>query len=91
YTSYIHDYTLCIQYRYIALLSIQYDHYIDAGNGIYYIACQSQLLADDCYCEICTSRKGFVTLQEMPEMEFEVNTCYSCSHWNHTDCSICDK
>ncbi|MCD9559266.1 hypothetical protein HAX54_017134 [Datura stramonium] len=63
------------------------------------IACQSQLPADDCYCEICTNRKGFCSLCMCVicnKFDFEVNTCQwigcdSCSHWTHTDCAIRDK
>ncbi|XP_059291975.1 protein OBERON 2-like [Lycium ferocissimum] len=63
------------------------------------IACQSQLPADNCYCEICTNRKGFCSLCMCVicnKFDFEVNTCRwigcdSCSHWTHTDCAIRDK
>ncbi|OVA20170.1 zinc finger protein [Macleaya cordata] len=60
------------------------------------IACQSQLPADDCTCEICTNRNGFCNLCMCAicnKFDFEVNTCRwigcdSCSHWTHTDCAI---
>ncbi|KAJ4980240.1 hypothetical protein NE237_031077 [Protea cynaroides] len=62
------------------------------------IACQSQLPADDCACEICTSRNGFCNLCMCAicnKFDFEVNTCRwigcdLCSHWTHTDCAIRD-
>ncbi|KAF6149587.1 hypothetical protein GIB67_011196 [Kingdonia uniflora] len=60
------------------------------------IACQNQLPADDCACEICTNRKGFCKLCMCVicnKFDFEVNTCRwigcdLCSHWTHTDCAI---
>ncbi|CAN4084499.1 unnamed protein product [Withania somnifera] len=63
------------------------------------IACQSQLPAEDCHCEICTNRKGFCSLCMCiicNKFDFEVNTCRwigcdSCAHWTHTDCAIRDK
>ncbi|TMW99133.1 hypothetical protein EJD97_002997 [Solanum chilense] len=63
------------------------------------IACQSQLPAEDCHCEICTNRKGFCSLCMCVicnKFDFEVNTCRwigcdSCAHWTHTDCAIRDK
>ncbi|CAN4110171.1 unnamed protein product [Withania somnifera] len=63
------------------------------------IACQSLLSAEDCHCEICTSRKGFCSLCMCVicnKFDFEVNTCRwigcdSCAHWTHTDCAIRDK
>ncbi|XP_010482064.1 PREDICTED: protein OBERON 2 [Camelina sativa] len=62
------------------------------------IACQNQLPADDCYCEICTNRKGFCNLCMCTicnKFDFSVNTCRwigcdLCSHWTHTDCAIRD-
>lgn len=62
------------------------------------IACQNQLPADDCACEICTSRNGFCNLCMCVicnKFDFEVNTCRwigcdFCSHWSHTDCAIRD-
>ncbi|XP_042503301.1 OBERON-like protein isoform X2 [Macadamia integrifolia] len=62
------------------------------------IACQSQLPADDCTCEICTNRNGFCNLCMCVicnKFDFEVNTCRwvgcdFCSHWTHTDCAIRD-
>ncbi|KAK4369321.1 hypothetical protein RND71_013113 [Anisodus tanguticus] len=63
------------------------------------IACQSQLPAENCHCEICTNRKGFCSLCMCVicnKFDFEVNTCRwigcdSCAHWTHTDCAIRDK
>ncbi|XP_060187400.1 OBERON-like protein [Lycium barbarum] len=63
------------------------------------IACQSQLPAENCHCEICTNRKGFCSLCMCVicnRFDFEVNTCQwigcdSCAHWTHTDCAIRDK
>ncbi|XP_028766941.1 OBERON-like protein isoform X1 [Neltuma alba] len=63
------------------------------------IACQNQLPADDCTCEICTSRNGFCNLCMCVicnKFDFEVNTCRwigcdLCSHWTHTDCAIRDQ
>ncbi|XP_009760174.1 protein OBERON 2 [Nicotiana tabacum] len=63
------------------------------------IACQSQLPAEDCLCEICTNRKGFCSLCMCVicnKFDFDVNTCRwigcdSCAHWTHTDCAIRDK
>ncbi|XP_059662886.1 OBERON-like protein [Cornus florida] len=63
------------------------------------IACQNQLPAEDCICEICTNRKGFCNLCMCAicnKFDFEVNTCRwigcdLCSHWTHTDCAIRDK
>ncbi|XP_030518939.1 OBERON-like protein [Rhodamnia argentea] len=62
------------------------------------IACQNQLPADDCTCEICTGRNGFCNLCMCVicnKFDFEVNTCRwigcdLCSHWTHTDCAIRD-
>ncbi|KDP29907.1 hypothetical protein JCGZ_18476 [Jatropha curcas] len=62
------------------------------------IACQNQLPADDCTCEICTKRNGFCNLCMCVicnKFDFEVNTCRwigcdLCSHWTHTDCAIRD-
>ncbi|KAL0560573.1 hypothetical protein IC582_000982 [Cucumis melo] len=62
------------------------------------IACQNQLPADDCTCEICASRNGFCNLCMCVicnKFDFEVNTCRwigcdLCSHWSHTDCAIRD-
>ncbi|ESQ32497.1 hypothetical protein EUTSA_v10003897mg [Eutrema salsugineum] len=62
------------------------------------IACQNQLPADDCYCEVCTNRKGFCNLCMCVicnKFDFSVNTCRwigcdLCSHWTHTDCAIRD-
>lgn len=62
------------------------------------IACQNQLPADDCTCEICTHRNGFCNLCMCVicnKFDFEVNTCRwigcdLCSHWTHTDCAIRD-
>ncbi|KAK8541647.1 hypothetical protein V6N12_014274 [Hibiscus sabdariffa] len=62
------------------------------------IACQNQLPADDCTCEICASRNGFCNLCMCVicnKFDFEVNTCRwigcnFCSHWTHTDCAIRD-
>ncbi|KAL9457357.1 hypothetical protein AB3S75_006409 [Citrus x aurantiifolia] len=62
------------------------------------IACQTQLPADDCTCEICTHRNGFCNLCMCVicnKFDFEVNTCRwigcdLCSHWTHTDCAIRD-
>ncbi|KAF7827362.1 OBERON-like protein [Senna tora] len=63
------------------------------------IACQNQLPADDCTCEICTNRNGFCNLCMCVicnKFDFEVNTCRwigcdLCSHWTHTDCAIRDQ
>lgn len=63
------------------------------------IACQNQLPADDCSCEICTGRNGFCNLCMCVicnKFDFEVNTCRwigcdLCSHWTHTDCAIRDQ
>lgn len=62
------------------------------------IACQNQLPAADCACEICTNRNGFCNLCMCVicnKFDFEVNTCRwigcdLCSHWTHTDCAIRD-
>lgn len=62
------------------------------------IACQNQLPADDCTCEICSNRNGFCNLCMCVicnKFDFEVNTCRwvgcdLCSHWTHTDCAIRD-
>ncbi|XP_044493691.1 OBERON-like protein [Mangifera indica] len=62
------------------------------------IACQNQLPAEDCTCEICTNRNGFCKLCMCVicnKFDFEVNTCRwigcdLCSHWTHTDCAIRD-
>lgn len=63
------------------------------------IACQNQLPADDCTCELCLNRKGFCNLcmcVVCNRFDFEVNTCRwigcdVCSHWTHTDCAIRNK
>ncbi|KAF5741379.1 OBERON-like protein [Tripterygium wilfordii] len=63
------------------------------------IACQNQLPADDCTCEICTNRNGFCNLCMCVicnKFDFEVNTCRwvgcdLCSHWTHTDCAIRER
>ncbi|KAG6658939.1 hypothetical protein I3843_04G184800 [Carya illinoinensis] len=63
------------------------------------IACQNQLPADDCTCDICTKRNGFCNLCMCVicnKFDFEVNTCRwigcdLCSHWTHTDCAIRDR
>ncbi|KAK2648407.1 hypothetical protein Ddye_015896 [Dipteronia dyeriana] len=60
------------------------------------IACQNQLPAEDCSCEICANRNGFCNLCMCVicnKFDFEVNTCRwigcdLCSHWTHTDCAI---
>lgn len=60
------------------------------------IACQSQLPADDCGCEVCSTKSGFCSLCMCvicSKFDFEVNTCQwvgcdTCSHWTHTDCAI---
>ncbi|URE26605.1 hypothetical protein MUK42_20090 [Musa troglodytarum] len=60
------------------------------------IACQSALPADECSCEICTSRNGFCNLCMCVicnKFDFEVNTCRwigcdTCTHWTHTDCAM---
>ncbi|XVF81482.1 hypothetical protein PTKIN_Ptkin15bG0158900 [Pterospermum kingtungense] len=62
------------------------------------IACQNQLPADDCTCEVCANRNGFCNLCMCVicnKFDFEVNTCRwigcdLCSHWTHTDCAIRD-
>ncbi|XP_057960340.1 OBERON-like protein [Malania oleifera] len=62
------------------------------------IACQNQIPAEDCTCEICTNRNGFCNLCMCVicnKFDFEVNTCRwigcdLCSHWTHTDCAIRD-
>ncbi|KAI4331012.1 hypothetical protein MLD38_029243 [Melastoma candidum] len=62
------------------------------------MACQNQLPAEDCTCEICTTRSGFCNLCMCVicnKFDFEVNTCRwigcdLCSHWTHTDCAIRD-
>ncbi|CBI28423.3 unnamed protein product, partial [Vitis vinifera] len=62
------------------------------------IACQNQLPAEDCTCEVCTTRNGFCNLCMCVicnKFDFEVNTCRwigcdLCSHWTHTDCAIRD-
>ncbi|TYG62464.1 hypothetical protein ES288_D07G233500v1 [Gossypium darwinii] len=62
------------------------------------IACQNQLPADDCTCELCANRNGFCNLCMCVicnKFDFEVNTCRwigcdLCSHWTHTDCAIRD-
>ena len=62
------------------------------------IACQNQLPADDCTCEICANKSGFCNLCMCVicnKFDFEVNTCRwigcdLCSHWTHTDCAIRD-
>uniref|UniRef100_A0A2P2JIA8 Zinc finger PHD-type domain-containing protein n=1 Tax=Rhizophora mucronata TaxID=61149 RepID=A0A2P2JIA8_RHIMU len=62
------------------------------------IACQNQLPAEDCTCEICANRNGFCNLCMCVicnKFDFEVNTCRwigcdLCSHWTHTDCAIRD-
>ncbi|CAL5342303.1 unnamed protein product [Camellia sinensis] len=63
------------------------------------IACQNELPAGDCACEICTNRKGFCNLCMCVicnKFDFEVNTCRwigcdLCSHWTHIDCAIHEK
>ncbi|XP_038703661.1 OBERON-like protein isoform X2 [Tripterygium wilfordii] len=63
------------------------------------IACQNQLPADDCTCEICANRNGFCNLCMCVicnKFDFEVNTCRwvgcdLCSHWTHTDCAIRER
>ncbi|KAL5729703.1 hypothetical protein ACHQM5_002613 [Ranunculus cassubicifolius] len=60
------------------------------------IACQNQLPADDCTCDVCSNRNGFCNhcmCVICNKFDFEVNTCRwigcdSCSHWTHTDCAI---
>ncbi|PAN21156.1 hypothetical protein PAHAL_3G445900 [Panicum hallii] len=60
------------------------------------IACQSALPAEDCKCNVCSSRNGFCNLCMCVicnKFDFEVNTCRwigcdFCSHWTHTDCAI---
>ncbi|MQM21502.1 hypothetical protein Taro_054544 [Colocasia esculenta] len=60
------------------------------------IACQSAIPADDCNCEICSTKNGFCNLCMCVicnKFDFEVNTCRwigcdLCSHWTHTDCAI---
>ncbi|XP_072971949.1 OBERON-like protein [Typha angustifolia] len=60
------------------------------------IVCQNSLPADECGCDICTSRNGFCNLCMCvicSKFDFEVNTCRwigcdLCSHWTHTDCAI---
>eukprot|EP01018_Ginkgo_biloba_P003784 Gb_08663 [translate_table: standard] len=60
------------------------------------IACQNQLPADDCNCEICSTKSGFCNLFTCAicsKFNFDVNTCQwvgcdMCSHWTHTDCDI---
>ena len=62
------------------------------------IACQNELPADDCRCEMCANRKGFCNLCMCvicSKFDFAVNTCRwigcdVCSHWTHTDCAIRD-
>jgi hypothetical protein len=62
------------------------------------IACQSALPAEECRCNICTSRTGFCNLCMCVicnKFVFEVNTCRwigcdACSHWTHADCAIRD-
>ncbi|KAE8701943.1 Protein OBERON 2 [Hibiscus syriacus] len=62
------------------------------------VACQNQLPADYCTCEICANRNGFCNLcmfVTCNKFDFEVNTCRwigcdLCSHWTHTDCAIRD-
>ncbi|KAG2318146.1 hypothetical protein Bca52824_021268 [Brassica carinata] len=62
------------------------------------IACQNELPADDCPCEMCATRKGFCNLCMCvicSKFDFAVNTCRwigcdVCSHWTHTDCAIRD-
>ncbi|ANM64893.1 potyvirus VPg interacting protein (DUF1423) [Arabidopsis thaliana] len=62
------------------------------------IACQNELPADGCPCEICANRKGFCNLCMCVicnKFDFAVNTCRwigcdVCSHWTHTDCAIRD-
>lgn len=63
------------------------------------IACQNQLPAEECSCDMCTSKKGFCNLCMCVicnKFDFEVNTCRwigcdFCSHWTHTDCAIHEK
>lgn len=60
------------------------------------IACQNALPADECGCDICSSKNGFCNLCMCVvcfKFDFEVNTCRwigcdLCSHWTHTDCAI---
>ncbi|CAA7387914.1 unnamed protein product [Spirodela intermedia] len=60
------------------------------------IACQGAIPADDCSCEICSTRKDFCNLcmcVVCNKFDFEVNTCRwigcdLCLHWTHTDCAI---
>lgn len=60
------------------------------------IACRTPLPADDCGCDMCSTRKGFCCLCMCVicnKFDFEVNTCRwigcdLCSHWTHTDCAI---
>lgn len=60
------------------------------------IACQNQLPADDCSCDVCSNRNGFCNhcmCVICNKFDFEVNTCRwigcdLCSHWTHTDCAI---
>ncbi|KAG7576449.1 Oberon coiled-coil region [Arabidopsis thaliana x Arabidopsis arenosa] len=62
------------------------------------IACQNELPADGCPCDICANRKGFCNLCMCVicnKFDFAVNTCRwigcdVCSHWTHTDCAIRD-
>ncbi|KAF9619161.1 hypothetical protein IFM89_005175 [Coptis chinensis] len=60
------------------------------------IACQNQIPADDCTCDVCSNRNGFCNhcmCVICNKFDFEVNTCRwigcdLCSHWTHTDCAI---
>ncbi|KAK6917854.1 Oberon, coiled-coil region, partial [Dillenia turbinata] len=62
------------------------------------IACQSQLPAEDCTCNICTNKNGFCNLCMCVicnKFDSDVNTCRwigcdLCSHWTHTACAIHD-
>lgn len=62
------------------------------------IACQNQIPAEDCTCDVCTNQNGFCNLCMCVicnKFDFEVNTCRwigcdLCSHWTHTDCAIHD-
>ena len=60
------------------------------------IACQSPLPADECSCEICTTKNCFCNqcmCAICNKFDFEVNTCRwigcdVCAHWTHTDCAM---
>ncbi|KAF9590399.1 hypothetical protein IFM89_034192 [Coptis chinensis] len=55
------------------------------------IACQNQIPADDCTCDVCSNRNGFCNhcmCVICNKFDFEVNTCRwigcdLCSHWTH--------